>query len=87
MQKILGLDFGSYSIKAVEITHTFNAYKVERFYEVAVPEIDGLDQDLIEYTAIRQLFNENSIEVDRTFTAMNGLMVSTRTFNFQNVKK
>jgi len=87
MQKILGLDFGSYSIKAVEITHTFNAYKVERFYEVAVPEIEGLDQELIEYTAIRQLFNENSIEVDRTFTALNGLMVSTRTFNFQNVKK
>lgn len=87
MQKILGLDFGSYSIKAVEITHTFNAYRVERFYEVAVPEIDGLDQDVVEYTAIRQLFNENSIEVDRTYTAMNGLLVSTRTFNFQNVKK
>ncbi|NBO37820.1 hypothetical protein EBU99_04475 [bacterium] len=87
MQKILGLDFGSYSIKAVEITHTFNAYKVERFYEVAVPEIEGLNPELVEYTAIRQLFNENSIEVDRTFTAMNGLMVSTRTFNFQNVKK
>jgi type IV pilus assembly protein PilM len=87
MQKILGLDFGSYSIKALEITHTFNAYKVERFYEVAVPEIDGLDPELVEYTAIRQLFNENSIEVDRIFTAMNGLMVSTRTFNFQNVKK
>jgi type IV pilus assembly protein PilM len=87
MQKILGLDFGSYSIKAVEITHTFNAYKIERFYEVAVPEIEGIDQELIEYTAIRQLFSENAIEVDRTFTAMNGLMVSTRTFNLQNVKK
>ncbi|MBM3382510.1 MAG: hypothetical protein FJY29_08740 [Betaproteobacteria bacterium] len=87
MQKILGLDFGSYSIKALEITHTFNAYKVERFYEVAVPEIEGLDPELVEYTAIRQLFNENSIEVDRIFTAMNGLMVSTRTFSFQNVKK
>ena len=87
MQKILGLDFGSYSIKAVEITHTFNAYKIERFYEVAVPEIEGIEQELIEYTAIRQLFSENSIEVDRTFTAMNGLIVSTRTFNLQNVKK
>ncbi|NBW80250.1 hypothetical protein EBR21_00715 [bacterium] len=87
MQKILGLDFGSYSIKAVEITHTFNAYRVERFYEVALPEIDGLEQELVEYSAIRQLFNENSIEVDRTYTAMNGLLVSTRTFNFQNVKK
>lgn len=87
MQKILGLDFGSYSIKAVEITQTFNAYRVERFYEVAVPEIEGLDQEVIEYTAIRQLFNENSIEVDRTYTAMNGLMVSTRSFNLQNVKK
>ncbi|NBX17652.1 MAG: hypothetical protein EBR09_09825 [Proteobacteria bacterium] len=87
MQKILGLDFGSYSIKAVEITQTFNAYKVERFYEVAVPEIDGIDPEAVEYTAIRQLFNENSIDYDRTYTAMNGLMVSTRTFNFQNVKK
>lgn len=87
MQKILGLDFGSYSIKAIEITHTFNAYKVERFYEVAVPEIDGIDQGMVEYTAIRQLFTENAIEADRTFTAMNGLMVSTRTFNLQNVKK
>jgi type IV pilus assembly protein PilM len=87
MQKILGLDFGSYSIKAVEITHTFNAYRVERFYEVALPEIDGLEQEIVEYSAIRQLFNENSIEVDRTYTAMNGLLVSTRTFNFQNVKK
>lgn len=87
MQKILGLDFGSYSIKAVEITHTFNAYKIERFYEVAVPEIEGIEQELVEYTAIRQLFSENSIEVDRTFTAMNGLMVSTRTFSLQNVKK
>jgi type IV pilus assembly protein PilM len=87
MQKLLGLDFGSYSIKAVEISQTFNAYKVERFYEVAVPEIEGLDQEVVEYTAIRQLFNENSIEVDRTYTAMNGLLVSTRTFNFQNVKK
>ncbi|MEY3901214.1 MAG: hypothetical protein RL189_520 [Pseudomonadota bacterium] len=87
MQKILGLDFGSYSIKAVEITQTFNAYRVERFYEVAVPEIDGLAQELVEYTAIRQLLTENSIEFDRTYTAMNGLMVSTRTFAFQNVKK
>ncbi|MEY4064892.1 MAG: hypothetical protein RIR26_1100 [Pseudomonadota bacterium] len=87
MQKILGLDFGSYSVKAILITHTFNAYKVERFYEVAVPEIEGIDQELIEYTAIRQLLNENSIEFDRTFTALNGLMVSTRTFVFQNVKK
>jgi len=87
MQKILGLDFGSYSVKAVEITHTFNAYRVEKFYEIAVPEIDGLDQDVVEYSAIRQLFTENSIEVDRTYTAMNGLVVSTRTFNFQNVKK
>lgn len=87
MQKILGLDFGSYSVKAILITHTFNAYKVERFYEVAVPEIEGIDQELIEYTAIRQLLSENSIEFDRTFTALNGLMVSTRTFVFQNVKK
>jgi type IV pilus assembly protein PilM len=87
MQKILGLDIGSYSIKAVEILNTFKAYKVTKFYEIAVPEIDGLDQQLVGMTAVKQLFTENDLDADRTYTAMMGLLVSMRVLNLQNVKR
>ena len=33
MQKIIGLDIGSYSIKAVEIVNTINSYEITNFYE------------------------------------------------------
>lgn len=87
MQKILGLDIGSYSIKAVEILNTFKTYKVTRFYEIAIPEIEGLDQHHVGMTAVRQLFTENEVDADRTYTAMMGLLVSMRVLNLQNVKK
>jgi len=87
MQKILGLDIGSYSIKAVEILNTFKTYKVAHFYEIAIPEIEGLDGHLVGMTAVRQLFTENEIDADRTYTAMMGLLVSMRVLNLQNVKK
>lgn len=87
MQKILGLDIGSYSIKAVEITNTFKTYKVTQFYENIIPEIEGLDQSIIGMTAVKQLFAENEIEVDRTYTAIMGLLASIRILQLQNVKK
>lgn len=87
MQKILGLDIGSYSIKAVEILNTFKTYKVTKFYEIVIPEIDGVDQSLVGMTAVRQLFHENDIEADRIYTAMMGLLVSMRVINLQNIKK
>jgi type IV pilus assembly protein PilM len=87
MQKILGLDIGSYSIKAVEILNTFKTYKVTKLYEIVIPEIDGLDQHVVGMTAVRQLFAENEIDADRTYTAMMGLLVSMRVLNLQNVKK
>jgi type IV pilus assembly protein PilM len=87
MQKILGLDLGSYSIKAIEILNTFKTYKVTAFHEVVMPEIEGVDPRSIGTTAIRQLFAENEIDVDRTYTAMLGLHVSMRVLQLQNVKK
>jgi type IV pilus assembly protein PilM len=87
MQKILGLDIGSYSIKAVEILNTFKAHKVTKFYEIVIPEIDGLESSFIGLTALKQLFTENQIEADRTYTAMMGLLCSMRILQLQNVKK
>jgi type IV pilus assembly protein PilM len=87
MQKILGLDLGSYSIKAIEILNTVKTYKVTAFHEVVMPEIEGIDPRSIGTTAIKQLFSENEIDVDRTFTAMLGLHVSMRVLQLHNIKK
>ena len=87
MQKILGLDIGSYSIKAVEILNTFKTYKVTNYYEITIPEIEGIDPSVIGMTAVRQMFSENEIEADRIYTAMMGLMVSMRVMPLQNIKK
>ncbi len=87
MQKILGLDIGSYSIKAIEIINTFKTYKVNSFYEKVIPEIENLDPSTVGLTAVRQLFTENEVDPDRTYTAMMGLLVSLRVLNLQNAKK
>jgi type IV pilus assembly protein PilM len=87
MQKILGLDLGSYSIKAIEILNTFKTYRVTAFHEVVMPEIEGLDPRAVGTTAIKQLFAENEIDADRTYTAMLGLHVSMRVLQLHNVKK
>ena len=42
MQKVIGLDIGSYSIKAVEIVNTFKSYEITNFYEVVIPNIEGV---------------------------------------------
>lgn len=87
MQKILGLDIGSYSIKAIEILNTFKTYKITKFHEIVIPEIEGLDQSAIGLTAVKQLFTENEIDADRTYTAIMGLLVSMRMLQLHNVKK
>jgi Tfp pilus assembly PilM family ATPase len=87
MQRILGLDIGSFSIKAVEIQNSFKTYRITRFYEIEIPEIEGLDHSIVGMTAVRQLFTEHNLDADRTYTAMMGLLVSLRMFRFQNVKK
>ena len=40
MQKVIGLDIGSYSIKAVEIVNTFKSYEITNFYETVIPNLE-----------------------------------------------
>lgn len=87
MQKILGLDIGSYSVKAVEIENTFKNFRVLAFHEVVVPEIAGLDPVDLGMTAVRQLISEGESEVDKTYAAMMGVLASIRILTLQNVKK
>jgi type IV pilus assembly protein PilM len=82
MQKIIGLDIGSYSIKAVEIVNTFKSYEIANFYETKIPLLDDFSPDIVIPTCLEQLFSENKIEADRIITAMPGQYISSRILNF-----
>ena len=92
MQKIIALDIGSYSVKAIEIVNRFNSYEVTNFYEEAIPfPEEGSDsrvENLVAHS-LQILFRENGIEADRVVTAMPGQYISSRilTFNFSERHK
>ena len=89
MQKVIGLDIGSYSIKAVEIVNTFKSYEITNFYEVVIPNIEGVPLDAIVPVCMEQLFRENNLKADRILTAMPGQFISSRVlpFNFSDPRK
>ncbi len=82
MQRVIGLDIGSYSIKAVEIVNTFKSYEIANFYENVIPHVDELDPDIIIPACMEQLFNENNLKADRIITAMPGQYISSRIMSF-----
>jgi type IV pilus assembly protein PilM len=89
MQKVIGLDIGSYSIKAVEFINTFKSYEISNFYENVIPNVEELDPDVVIPACMEQLFKENNLKADRIVTAMPGQYISSRvmTFNFSDARK
>lgn len=89
MQKVIGLDIGSYSIKAIEIVNTFKSYEVLKFYEVVIPVLEGVPMETIAPVCMEQLFKENNLHADRILTAMPGQFISSRIipFNFSDARK
>lgn len=89
MQKVIGLDIGSYSIKAIEIVNTFKSYEIANFYETVIPPLDGVPMDAVVPLCMEQLFKENNLHADRIVTAMPGQFISSRIldFNFSDPRK
>lgn len=89
MQRVIGLDIGSYSIKAVEIVNTFKSYEITNFYENVIPNIEELDPDILIPACMEQLFHENNLKADRIITAMPGQYISSRimAFGFSDPRK
>jgi len=89
MQRVIGLDIGSYSIKAVEIVNTFKSYEITNFYENIIPNVDELDPDVVLPACMEQLFQENNLKADRIITAMPGQYISSRVmpFAFSDARK
>ncbi len=82
MQRVIGLDIGSYSIKAVEIVNTFKSYEIANFYENVIPILEDVDPDVVIPACMEQLFLENSLKADRIITAMPGQYISSRVMSF-----
>ncbi|MCB9228110.1 MAG: pilus assembly protein PilM [Deltaproteobacteria bacterium] len=82
MQKIIGLDIGSFSIKAVEIINRYSSYEISNFYENVIPQIDEISPDLVIPACMEQLFHENDLKADRIVTAMPGQYISSRILPF-----
>jgi len=89
MQKVIGLDIGSYSIKAVEIVNTFKSYEITNFFETLVPYQEGVAMETVIPGCMEQLFRENNLSADRIVTAMPGQFISSRilSFNFSDARK
>jgi type IV pilus assembly protein PilM len=82
MQRVIGLDIGSYSIKAVEIVNTFKSYEIANFYENVIPTLEDVDPDVVIPACMEQLFLENQLKADRIITAMPGQYISSRVMSF-----
>ena len=82
MQRVIGLDIGSYSIKAVEIVRTVKSYEIANFYENVIPHVEELDPDIVIPSCMEQLFHENELKADRIITAMPGQYISSRIMSF-----
>lgn len=78
MQKVIGLDIGSYSIKAVEIVNSFKSYEITNFYEAVIPYRDDIEPDILIPQTMEQLFRDNNLHADRVLTAMPGQYISSR---------
>jgi len=78
MQKVIGLDIGSYSIKAVEIVNSFKSYEITNFYEAVIPYRDDIEPDILIPQTMELLFTENNLHADRVLTAMPGQYISSR---------
>jgi type IV pilus assembly protein PilM len=80
-QKLLGLDLGSYSIKAALFGTTFKAFELTDLYEsppLQLDEIDPEDRPVVIKEALLRLISENNIEASAVITALGGVQVSNR---------
>lgn len=93
MQKILGLDIGTYSIKAViiwndyKIVNDYKNYLVHQLIEKKIEYKDGISLKEAQSRAIEALIKENNLEFDVVYAAIDAKNVSIRKVDFQNIRK
>ncbi|MBX9702764.1 MAG: pilus assembly protein PilM, partial [Silvanigrellaceae bacterium] len=87
MQKVLGIDIGSYSIKVVTLQNRFNESRIIDYREKVIPKVKEDEEIQVRISIIKELIENQVNEDTKVFIAMPGLMVSSRIFEFMNLKK
>ena len=77
-QKIIGLDIGSHSIKAVQLRRTFRGFELIGFHEKEIPREGEMAPSDAVVQALTELFGEGRIAGDLLITSIPGHQVSAR---------
>jgi len=90
-QRYVGIDFGSYELKAVQFSATARGIELEHVYKIATPANalkDGVvtDPPLVG-EALRQLITEGAISAKRTVSAVAGPSVVVRQVSMPNMNE
>ncbi|MFQ6078870.1 MAG: type IV pilus assembly protein PilM, partial [Thermodesulfobacteriota bacterium] len=88
-QKIIGLDIGSHSIKAVQLRRTFRGFELIGFQEKEIPREGEIAPSDAVVQTLSELFAEGHIAGDTVITSIPGHQVSARIIKlpFANRKK
>ena len=83
MQKIVGLDIGSYSIKAAVIKSSYRSFELVDFYELKYPkeyftETNEEKKNEIRVLGLRKLFSNYLLKADQTIASVPGNNVSMK---------
>ncbi|MBX9837337.1 MAG: pilus assembly protein PilM, partial [Silvanigrellaceae bacterium] len=93
MQKILGLDIGTYSIKAAiiwndyKIINDYKNYLVHQLIEQKIEYKEGINEKEAQTQAIDALIKNYNLEFDTVYAAIDSKNVSIRKVDFQNIRK
>jgi type IV pilus assembly protein PilM len=77
-QKIIGLDIGSYSIKAVQLRRTFRGFELTGFHEKKIPREGEIAPSDAVAQALAELLDEGHLSGDVVITSIPGHQVSAR---------
>jgi len=88
-QRVVGLDVGSYSVKAAVIHRSFKSFELVSFYERPIHYSDVLTPEQSIVSAIQALIDDNNLVWDDIISAVPGEKVATRliTMPFGSIKK
>ncbi len=77
-KKIIGLDIGSYSIKAARLESSFSGFELEAFYEKPLPRESGPPSEEVITSTLRELVSEGEMDGYTFITSLPGNQISTR---------
>jgi len=82
VQRILGIDLGSYSVKVAEVTRSFKAFEFVGFYERRIQYNELLSPEESTAIALQGLLDDHHLQGDLVYTAISGRSYSARLLSF-----